>query len=118
MTKIREMDEASYLEILDADYMERSTTKDEYIRQYLDERMYQPFQWQLKLLGEGFRGAIKTNLFSQTGVNAADIASILSGGEAESLRKNKNFSFHDVFKVAIDSEMDDFPHFNEIFESY
>ena len=110
MKDIREMKQAEYEKVLDADYMERSTTKDEYIRQNLDERMYQPVQWQIKLLGEGFRLAIKDGLFDKTGVDASDFSTILSGGEAAT----KNFKFHDVFKIAVDSEMDDFPLLNEI----
>ena len=78
MKDIREMKQAEYEKVLDADYMERSTTKDEYIRQNLDERMYQPVQWQIKLLGEGFRLAIKDGLFDKTGVDASDFSTILS----------------------------------------
>jgi hypothetical protein len=110
MESIQKMDEANYKQVLESDYMDAGMSKDEYIRQALDERMYQPCQWQLKLIGEGFRTVICPKITKALKIEARDFSSMVSGNE---ISATKNFNFHDVFKIVSDSEMDEFPLLNE-----
>ena len=62
MLSIRSMSDEKYREVLQADYCDEKTGREEYIRVYLEERLYQPVQWQLKVLGEGFRSVITSEI--------------------------------------------------------
>ena len=51
MLSIRSMSDEKYREVL-KDYCDEKTEREEYVRVYLEERLYQPVQWQLKVLGK------------------------------------------------------------------
>ena len=112
MVSIQKMDDGKYLEVLQADFYEDNMKRDEYIKVSLEERLYQPIQWQLKMLGEGFKSVINSDMLTTTGATPFDFHKITLGGEGSI---NKNFQIRDIFKIATDSEMEDWPMLEEVF---
>ena len=102
MVSIQKMDDGKYLEVLQADFYEDNMKRDEYIKVSLEERLYQPIQWQLKMLGEGFKSVINSDMLTTTGATPFDFHKITLGGEGSI---NKNFQIRDIFKIATDSEI-------------
>ena len=85
MLSIRSMSDEKYREVLQADYCDEKTEREEYVRVYLEERLYQPVQWQLKVLGEGFRSVITSEILDDTGATANNFYQIALGGEGKTM---------------------------------
>ena len=66
----------------------------------------------LKMLGEGFKSVINSDMLTTTGATPFDFHKITLGGEGSI---NKNFQIRDIFKIATDSEMEDWPMLEEVF---